>query len=220
MSGFSRLWRCPAAKSVPRTFFVHTVGRIRSLQPSMPYMLEVCEDPKLGLAAEMLRGCGTVRLELRGTSMLPSLWPGDLLTIQCAARDEIVPGDIVLVMRDNRFFVHRLIEKQQVQDCILWITKGDAVPHDDPPVAASELLGRVTGVRRGNRSFVPSRRVSLMHSAMAWMLCRWDHFRSVALRIHAARLQAGPAQPGHLFRGIFGAMRGIPGVSPSRTSCP
>ena len=80
--------------------------------------------------------------------MLPSLWPGDLLTIQSAAHDEIAPGDIVLVLRDNRFFVHRLVEKRQVQDCLLWITRGDAMPQNDPPVAASDLLGRVASVCR------------------------------------------------------------------------
>ena len=118
--------------------------------------------------------------------MLPSLWPGDLLTIQSAAYDEIAPGDIVLVLRDDRFFIHRLVERRLGQDCLLWITRGDAMPHNDPPAAASELLGRVASIRRGNRSFVPSRRVSPLHSALAWMLCHWDRFRSLALRIHAA----------------------------------
>lgn len=153
------------------------------------------EDPKLALVGEMLRRRETVRLELRGTSMLPSLWPGDLLTIQSAAYDELVPGDIVLVMRDNRFFVHRLVERRRDQDCIWWITRGDAVPQNDAPVAAWELLGQVSGARRGQRIFVPSRRVSRLCSALAWMLCRWGRFRSLALNIHAARLQAGTSHP-------------------------
>jgi hypothetical protein len=149
--------------------------------------------------------------------MLPSLWPGDLLTIQRAAYDEVVSGDIVLVMRDNRFFVHRLVERRRVQDCLSWITRGDAMPGDDAPVGESDLLGRVAGVRRGNRSFVPSRRVSLLHSAVAWMLCRCDRFRNLTLRIHAAHLQAGSTRAGQFFRGLFGAERGIPGISPSPT---
>jgi signal peptidase I len=177
----------------------------------MPYKPEVREDPKLGLAAEMLGGHGSVCLELRGTSMLPSLWPGDLLTIQSAAQSEAAPGDIVLVMRDNRFFVHRLIERQQVQDRILWITRGDSVRENDPPVSASELLGMVVGIRRGQQSFVPGRRVSLLQSVLAWMLSRWDHFRGLALRIHAARLQASRIPS--FFRGVFGAMRRGPDVS-------
>jgi Peptidase S24-like len=161
----------------------------------MASILEAREDPKLLLAAETLRDCGKVRLRAWGTSMLPSLWPGDLLTIQSAAYDEVVPGDIILVLRNDRFFIHRLVERRQDRDCISWITRGDAMPHNDPPAAASELLGRVAGIRRGHRNFVPSRRVSLIHSALASMLCRWERFRSLALRIHAAREQAGVSHP-------------------------
>ncbi len=101
----------------------------------------------------------------------------------------------MLVLRDNRFFIHRLVEKRRDEDCISWVTRGDAMPHDDPPAAAAELLGRVAGIRRGRRSFVPGRRVAAFHFALGWMLCRWDRFRNLALRIHAARLQAGTSQP-------------------------
>jgi len=157
----------------------------------MPYNPGNYEDPKLGLAAEMLRCGGTVRLRAWGASMLPSVWPGDLLTIQSAAHDEVVPGDIVLVMRDNRFFVHRLVETRRDGDCFSWITRGDAMPQNDSPAAASELLGRVVSITRSNRSFVPSRRVSPLRSSLATMLCRWDRIRILALRIHAARQVVG-----------------------------
>ncbi len=186
----------------------------------MVYTLEVHDNPKLGLAAEMLRSGGTIRLKAWGASMLPSVWPGDLLTIRSTAHDEVVPGDIVLVMRDNRFVVHRLVERRRGRDRFSWITRGDAMPHNDPPVSGSELLGRVAGVRRANRSFVPSRRVSLLDSSLAWMLCRWDRFRNLALRIHAARLKAGPERAGQLFPGVSGAVRGIPDTLPSTTSHP
>lgn len=152
--------------------------------------------------------------------MLPSLWPGDLLTIERAAYDAVVPGDIVLVMRDNRFLVHRLVETRQVQDCLLWITRGDAMPQNDPPVAACELLGRVTGVSRGNRSFVPSRRVALLNSALAWTFCRWDRLRSLALRIRATRVQKYLTGAKRLVRGVFSRGNGLFGVSPAHTPHP
>jgi hypothetical protein len=111
-------------------------------------------------------------------------------------------------MRDNRFFVHRLVERQQAQDGVSLITRGDAMPDNDPPAATSELLGRVTGVRRAQSSFVPSRRISLHDSALAWMLCRSVRFSNLTLRIHAAILQARPARAGQFFRRAFG------GISP------
>jgi hypothetical protein len=186
----------------------------------MPYPLEPRENPKLALAAEMLRRCGNLQMKVWGASMLPSLWPGDLLTIQSAAHDEVVPGDIVLVVRDDRFFVHRLVETRRDAECLTWITRGDGMPNNDPPVAASELLGRVTGVSRGNRSFVPSREVSSLNSALAWTLCRWDRLRNLALRIHATRVQEDLTGAKRFVRGVFSAGNWLPGISPTRTPHP
>ncbi len=169
-------------------------------------MLEAPGDTKLGLAAEVLRGRGTLRLKVGGVSMLPAVWPGDLITIESVAGDEVVPGDIVLVLRDNRFFVHRLVERRLIQDCLLLIMRGDAMPRNDPPAAASQLLGRVTLIRRGNRSFVPKRRVSFLQCTLAWMLCHWDRFRNLALNIHAASLRASAARAGQFFWGGFGRL--------------
>jgi signal peptidase I len=186
----------------------------------MPSTLEAREHAKLDLVAGLLRCSGAVCLKAWGTSMLPSLWPGDLLTIQGATCDEVVPGDVVLVVRDNRFFVHRLVERQRSQDRFSLITRGDAMPQNDPPVAESALLGRLATIRRANRSIVPERRPSPLHSAVAWMLCRSNRFRSVTLRIHAEYLQASPTRAGHFLRSAFGAVRGVHGISSSSASHP
>jgi hypothetical protein len=178
---------------------------------SMPSAVQNRVDARFYLAAEMLRGRVTIRLKALGMSMLPTLWPGDLLTIQSARCDEVAAGDIVLVARDDRFFVHRLIGWQLGPDCLLCITRGDALPHDDEPAAASELLGRVSGIRRGNRSFVPSRQVSVLHYALARMLYNWDRFRNLALRVHAVRSK------GTFLRDGFGGANTIPSAL-ARTS--
>jgi Peptidase S24-like len=149
---------------------------------------------KLDLVVETLQTRGTVNLKAWGSSMLPSVWPGDLLTIQHAAGDDVIPGDIVLLLRDHRFFIHRLVEKRLNQNVPSWITKGDAARHNDPPAneLSTDLLGRVAAIRRGDRSFVPNRRISLVHSTMAWIFCRSARFRSLALRIHVAQIEAQP----------------------------
>ncbi len=43
--------------------------------------------------------------------MLPTVWPGDLLTIQSHRPDQAEPGEIVLYMRRGRFFIHRVVSK-------------------------------------------------------------------------------------------------------------
>jgi len=155
---------------------------------STPLMTEDREDQKLNLTIETLRRRGEVRLRARGMSMLPSLWPGDLLTIQAVGQEEVIAGDIVLVLREKRCFVHRLVERQVFENGVFLITCGDAMPQADPPTSAG-LLGRVIGVQRGKRSFVPSSRLSLVHSAAAWILRRSARCRSLVMRFHAARLR-------------------------------
>jgi SOS-response transcriptional repressor LexA len=140
------------------------------------FTTEIRENHKLDLAAEVLQSGGRIRLQALGTSMLPSIWPGDVLSIESRPGEEAVPGDIVLVARDHRFFVHRLIEKHNS----LWITRGDSLPQNDPPVGESQVLGKVSAIHRRDRVIVPSHRVSRLAR-----LCHWDSFRNVALRIHS-----------------------------------
>lgn len=145
------------------------------------------EDFKLHLVVEALRRCGRVQLRVWGVSMLPSLWPGDLVTVKTATPKELLLGDIGLVLCNKRCFLHRVIATQSSESSVSFLTRGDAMPDNDPNMADAELLGRVVAIRRANRSFVPVRRVSLADAAAGWILCRSDLFRSLALRFHAAR---------------------------------
>jgi hypothetical protein len=138
---------------------------------------------KLELATEVLSSSGAIRLRALGTSMLPSIWPNDILSIERQPSEAIVPGDIVLVARDDRFFVHRLFEKRDSE----WITRGDSLPYSDQPVAEIHVLGKVSLIQRKAKVIVPSSRVSVLGRTVAWMLCRWDLFRNIALRVHSFR---------------------------------
>jgi hypothetical protein len=111
--------------------------------------------------------------------MLPTIWPGDVLSIEPKATAEIFPGDVVLVTHDNRFFVHRLIEKRNSG----WITRGDSMPQNDEPVAEAQLLGKVALIQRKTGGTVPMP-LSGFSRALAWTFCHSDLLRNIALRIH------------------------------------
>lgn len=149
----------------------------------MTVMTEARDDHKLDLAAEVLRAGGSIRLQALGASMLPSIWPGDVLCIERRSGDEIVPGDIVVVARDGRFFIHRLIEKHESG----WVTRGDSLPQNDPPVEEVQVLGKVSVIQRKTGASVPASRTSRLNRGLAWMLCRWNLFRNVALRMRLLR---------------------------------
>jgi signal peptidase I len=111
-----------------------------------------------GMAEEVVRAFGKVRLRAFGTSMVPSLLPGDLISIERANLCEILPGEIVLFSQSGRLFVHRVVSHSRNLDTACLITRGDRLCHNDPPVFSSELLGRVVSVERGNqqvRSIAP-----------------------------------------------------------------
>lgn len=113
--------------------------------------------------------------------MLPIIWPGDVLNIE-GAKGGLAPGDIVLIARDDRFFVHRLIRFSQTTQ--QWTARGDALRQPDPPVIEPQILGRVVTVCRGNRNNVPGSHLSLLHRVVGLSLGYCDRLRNLALRVH------------------------------------
>lgn len=110
-----------------------------------------------GLAEEVVRTFGEVRLRVFGTSMAPAMLPGDLVTIRRAAPEEVSAGDVVLFLKDGRLFVHRVVSHKVTAPArndygeAHLITRGDRLRHNDPPVSSQELLGRVVCVERDDR---------------------------------------------------------------------
>jgi signal peptidase len=106
------------------------------------------------LATEVVRTFGRIRLCVTGTSMLPAVQPGDLLTIRRVHLEEISLGEIVLVTRQNRLLAHRVRGHFHPHEPYL-TTRGDRLRHDDPPVFRSDLLGKVTSIERKGRQIAP-----------------------------------------------------------------
>jgi signal peptidase I len=110
------------------------------------------------MAAEVVRKFGRLRLRVTGTSMIPSVRPGDLLVIQRADLHEVSPGEIVLFVRSGRLFAHRAVSKFEKRPVgFRLVTRGDRLLRDDSPVSPAEFLGRVCAIERGTRQIDPRR---------------------------------------------------------------
>jgi hypothetical protein len=142
---------------------------------------------KCRLAAEVLHSFGEVLLQAMGTSMLPSLWPGDHLVIQFAEFKGVLLGDVVLYARGGRFFIHRVLEKSGPAGRRFLIVRGDAMAEADPPVGEGELLGKVVTIYRAGNLIEPERNLSAIRRVVAASICRWDFLRGLALRLHGWR---------------------------------
>ncbi|HUJ96336.1 MAG TPA: S24/S26 family peptidase [Terriglobales bacterium] len=151
----------------------------------------VWEQARHELAAEILRSRGSFRLRVTGLSMLPTLWPGDIVTIDSCDLDHARRGDLVLYRREERFFVHRVIGTSADEEFL--IARGDCIAQEDPPVCSAAFLGRVTQIERRGMAFAPKRKPGVFQQALA-ALCRRDLFRNLILWLRARWLGAEFAQ--------------------------
>ena len=80
-----------------------------------------------------------------GGSMEPTLNPGDLTFTEKVETAEIELGDVVAVKTDSGIYTHRVIEKKESDEGILFRLKGDA--NEDPDssyVNGSEIIGKTS----------------------------------------------------------------------------
>jgi hypothetical protein len=133
------------------------------------------------LSLEVLQSFGQAKLAITGTSMLPSIWPGDILEVHRQSLAEIPPGEIVLFERDGRLLAHRVVEKVGGPERALLTTRGDRLRKSDPPVSPQELLGRVTAILRGGRRIEP--RLTRWGRVASWVFSHSDLCTKLALRL-------------------------------------
>jgi signal peptidase I len=146
---------------------------------------------KCDLAAEVLRSSGSLRLRVMGSSMLPSVWPGDTLLIERVPVNAVSTGDLVLFGRDRRLFVHRVVSVGSAGDATkdatveaTILTRGDAMPQTDPPVPSRDLLGRVAYIVRDGKLIEPKKSLGLPQRAIATLVQRSEIAARVAIGLN------------------------------------
>lgn len=138
---------------------------------------ELRDAVKRELTAEVIRQFGEVRLKVTGTSMLPSVWPGDMITVRRQSAADLRPGQIVLCYRDRAFVAHRLIAKHGN----LCSTRGDSLRYSDQPFRDEEVLGAVVSIVRQGRPVPLS--FSLWHRLTSCVVQRSELCTRILLRL-------------------------------------
>ncbi len=93
-----------------------------------------------------------------GSSMLPSIAPGQTVVVRCGT--EPVIGDVILFFVGKQPIVHRLVARSSN-----WLmTWGDANPLPDLPVSPDSVVGVIREA--------PAARPSLWRSGLVWMVTR------------------------------------------------
>ncbi|HEX4002665.1 MAG TPA: S24/S26 family peptidase [Candidatus Acidoferrales bacterium] len=151
---------------------------------------------EMELAEEVLRSYGKLRVVARGSSMIPTIFPGDILLVERNPVERLQPGDVVLASRGGRFFAHRVVRLTALGGPPRVITRGDALRETDPAFSHDEILGRVTAVSRGRRHIDMSGEGGLSGKRiLQWAIQSSDRITAAILWWHARLGQAVPAAP-------------------------
>src|SRR5215469_12459509 len=129
------------------------------------------------LVAEVARAFGEVRLKVRGSSMLPAIWPGEILLVRRQDLSALRVGQVVLYSRCGAMVAHRIVQRAGER---LW-TKGDSLLYVDLPVCASDIIGQVMSIVRNGEQIDPQQ--SGWQRAAARLLSRSDFFMRLVLGI-------------------------------------
>jgi hypothetical protein len=143
------------------------------------------EIEKIQIAGEILRTNGSLRMRVLGASMIPTIWPGDIVTIQNRMGNDIGQGAIVLASRNGRFFIHRIVRKFESPEGSRWISRGDSMTEEDPVWSDCEMLGRVTKIERRGRSLLAETQLSFFSQVVGRLLCNSNLLRNLVLRAHS-----------------------------------
>jgi hypothetical protein len=157
------------------------------------------------LAREVLRSHGEFRFVAWGSSMVPSLFPGDTLIVRRETPEGACNGDVVLFAREGRFYAHRLVNKADRGGTVHLTARGDSLCTSDPPFAGHEMLGRVEAViRRGRQIELDGhpavhqrflRAIVRRSSASVRWLLRWHFLRLRFARARGTVRDNAPWQP-------------------------
>ncbi len=109
-------------------------------------MLELPDGEHVLAAAEIWRRGGRqIDARFGGTSMLPSIGPGEPVRIACGGA--VAMGDVAVLLEARGVLVHRVGACDARRGWIL--TRGDACLLPDLPAPMDRVLGRLCGVQRG-----------------------------------------------------------------------
>jgi signal peptidase I len=144
------------------------------------------ENIKVDLVAEALALKGTIRLRVTGASMLPTIWPGDVLTVRRLESEELQEGDVAVFRREGRLVTHRVIRKDRESV----VVQGDAKLKADAPVRREDVFGSVVAVHRRGREVTVARKTAA-RAMVGCALGSSQLLTRIVVCLHAAVNSAG-----------------------------
>jgi signal peptidase I len=110
----------------------------------MNYLQDISTGIELKeLTQEILHMGHSIRMAVKGLSMLPTLKEGDFVIFKSVTAKELFFGDLIVYKQQQKFIIHRYIKTTTIKGKIYLKCKGDNLLYFDPLIPKDELLGKV-----------------------------------------------------------------------------
>jgi signal peptidase I len=110
------------------------------------------------------RGYG-IRLRVEGSSMMPTIRPGEAVIVKPATATNVKLKDIVFYQTERGVIGHRLVRITNRNGKLVLLARGDADKGASEPVAPAQILGRLVAVERNGRCIdLAGRKAKVKHS--------------------------------------------------------
>ena len=138
---------------------------------------------------ETLNRGHSIRFRAPGDSMYPTIYDGDLLTVEPIRPAAVIVGDIILYQHKSGVTVHRVMrilkrskenlrsalqgpQARSISETLEFLFRGDAAINDDAPVSSEQILGKVVSIERNGRRIDPYRlRIKLHYKTRRMASC-------------------------------------------------
>jgi len=91
----------------------------------------------------------SLRVRVTGSSMVPLLNGGEILTIRKVRTSSLRTGDLIFCgMPDSSLLLHRIVGRRVKDGSFVFQTKGDALITLDRPVTENNILGKVCRIEK------------------------------------------------------------------------
>ncbi len=118
--------------------------------------LSADESPEyIEFLINLLKEGKTIRTNLVGGSMFPTIDKNDFVTIKPVHFPDLFPGDIITYRRKNSngpLTGHRMAKKRRNKGMEYIVAKGDANRNFDLPVYADEICGKIIKIEKAERT--------------------------------------------------------------------
>jgi signal peptidase I len=121
------------------------------------------------ISAQVLNNGGSFSFQAHGSSMYPFICDGDILTVKQVEYSGLKVGDIIFYKSlADRLVVHRIVGEKKQTDQQFFLTRGDALLHNDGWIYYDRVLGKVVSIQQGKKFIFLNQATSLRPIMYFW----------------------------------------------------